>query len=206
MPEAETQPSFLITQEWLAAEDACREGRALLGDRRLPIADAFALALDVDHREWCVWATMRLLSRVDCCARAGFAARRARSVQHLWTPATRPACEAAVAMAERVATTGEVVSVNEVESAAAACMQAFTEEMQEAGVSCPWKDARWEAAWSAAEAAWGAVTATREAAWAAAWSALEAAWAARAGGPRAERASWLEAAADLQAMLDAASR
>jgi hypothetical protein len=201
--ETETETRFLITPEWLIAEGACREGRDLLGGRRLPVAAAFIRALDAGRPDWCEWVTGRLLRRLDRRAHVGFAARRARSVQHLWPKANRSACEAAVAIAERVAA-GEDVPRDALGHAAREAWQVAARVPWEAASAA---EAAWAAAASAAEAPWAAAASAAEAPWAAA-RAARAAWAAAraatAGGPSARRASWLEAAVDLQALLDAA--
>jgi hypothetical protein len=184
----EIQAGFRITPEWLIAEGVRREGRDLLGDRRVPVAGAFGLALDAGRTDWCEWATERLLRRLGYRTCVGFAVRRARSVQHLCTEANRSACEAAVAIAGRVAA-GEDVPRD--------ALSHVAREAWQAAVAA--RRAEWgvRAAWAAAEAAASAA----EAAWAAAWAATVA---ATAGGPSARRASWMEAAVDLQTLLDAA--
>jgi hypothetical protein len=196
-----------VTQEWLASEHACPNDRALLGDRSLTVAEAFEAALDAGREDLCMWFTSRLLRRLDPGALAGFAARRARSVEHLWPDEARDCCKRAVALAERVAA-GESVPSYRADSVAELCRSATAGFAWSALVR---GNARSAAAWFAIESAASAAMAARgdpADTWGAVWgkwAAQQAAWAAaKADGERAGRASWLEAAADLQAMLDTA--
>jgi len=185
------ETGFRITPRWLRLVGACGEARDILGDRTYTVRQAFEVALTVERPDWCDWGTYRLLHILDTHAVCDFAARRARSVQHLWPKSVREACEYAVRYAERAAA-GEDAP-NDIHLA----LQAIERFAKPSGFN----------AWAVDAATWALRTATlgADAAWAAGWTARMAiaAIAEWAGTDAAADEAWLEVADDLQRLLDA---
>jgi hypothetical protein len=206
----ETTTGFRITLAWLDKEGACQPARDLLGDHTYTVRRAFALALDAGRPDWCDWAALKMLDSMRFHAVCGFAARRARSVQHLWSERWREQCERVVCCAERIAA-GEVVPRCELFAAAEAVEKSWevrpsdSEAAYTADIAVTLVATAVEAAArsSPEEVAAAASGAAVWAVWALRGEALAKATPGTSAGSTAECRGWLDIADDLQEMLSA---